>query len=126
MPRRGGHFETPTGDVGRNGLAQCANKGDGQHHPNDALPLKQQAKIDEHAHTDEEIGNEDGVADELDAVHQRRKSRNIAVKNKAGKERTEYSFEPNGRRNGRTKEENGHHKDELHHGIAVSAQEPTR
>ena len=58
--------------------------------------MKQQAKIDEHAHTDKEIGNEDGVADELDAVHQRRKSRYIAVKDKPGKERTEYSFEPNG------------------------------
>ena len=65
------HSKPPTREIGRYGLAQCAYNGDGQHNPDDALTLKQQAKVDEHAHTNKEIGNENGVSDELDTVHQR-------------------------------------------------------
>ena len=41
--------------------------------------LKQKIDIDQHAHTYQEIRNEEGIADKLEAVHQWRNMRNISV-----------------------------------------------
>ena len=41
--------------------------------------MEKDTDVYEHAHTDEEIGDKEGVADKLDAVHQGRHTRNVAV-----------------------------------------------
>ena len=57
----------PGGDEFRHG-----DQGDHDGRHLEALPVAEEGTVvDEHAHADQEEGNEDGVADELDAVHQR-------------------------------------------------------
>ena len=53
------------------GLAQRAYHYHAQHYPQCIESVEQHAYVDEHSDTDKEIWNEERVAYELDAVHQR-------------------------------------------------------
>ena len=88
--------------------------------------MEEQPQVDEHAHADEEVGDEDGIADELNAVHQWRHMGNETVQYEAGEECSDDAVETDGLAQGSTHEEHCHDEDELHHGIAVAAQKPAR
>ena len=87
---------------------------------------EEQPHIDNHPHTDEEIGDEQCVADKLNAIHQWRHMRNVAIEDEAGKEGAEDSLHTGYVGKGGTHEKNGHDEDKLHHRIAVAAQKPAR
>ena len=80
-------------EIGRYGLAECAEESYQQHNPPHARSFQQRAQIDKHAHANQKIGNEDGIADELNAVHQRRHLGNVAVQNQAGEEGSEDALQ---------------------------------
>ena len=63
--------EQQTRQVCGNSLAEGAEESNHKHNPQHVRPLKQRTDINEHTHTYQEIGNEEGITDELDAVHQR-------------------------------------------------------
>ena len=70
MTRRQGLAEAKAGSIGGNGLAQGAKEHDAQHHPENMTALEEQSHIDQHAHSYQEVGNEEGVAYKLEPVHQ--------------------------------------------------------
>ena len=60
----------------------------------DALPaLEEGAVVDQHAYADQKEGDEDGVADEFDAVHQRRGAGNEAVHGQSREKGADDGFE---------------------------------
>ena len=63
-------MEQKAGEVGGHGLAEGAEEGDEEDHPQHLPAIEERAYIDEHAHTDKEIGDEEGIADKLYAIHQ--------------------------------------------------------
>ena len=63
--------EQQAGDISGKGLAKGAEEHDEEHDPQHLWTRKDGADIDEHAHTNQEVRDEQGVADKLDAVHQR-------------------------------------------------------
>ena len=63
--------EQQTAQIGCDGLAKCAKEGYQEDNPQHVWPLKQRSDIDQHAYTNQEVGDEQCVADKLDAVHQR-------------------------------------------------------
>ena len=87
--------------------------------------MEEESHVDEHAHADEEIGDKQCVAYELDAVHQRRELRYVAVHHQTGEERAEDAFQADKLRQRGAEEEHGHYKDKLHHRVAVAAEEPS-
>ena len=61
----------------------------------DALPaLEERAVVDEHPHAYQKEGDEDGVAHEFDAVHQRRGPGNEPVHGQSRQESADDGFEP--------------------------------
>ena len=48
--------------------------------------MKEQPHVDEHAHTYQKVGNKEGIARKLYAVHERRYMRYEAVEYQSGKE----------------------------------------
>ena len=60
-------------------LAEGSEEGDEQYHPQHVRTVHQCPYVDEHAHTNQEVGNEEGVADELQTVHQWRHLGNIPI-----------------------------------------------
>ena len=56
-----------------------SEEGDEQDDPYHARTLEERSDVDEHAYADEEVGYEDGVARELDAVHEWRHMGNIPI-----------------------------------------------
>lgn len=66
---------------------------DDQHDPERVPALEEQADVDEHAHADEEVRDEQGVAHEVDAVHQGRGRGDVAVQHEAREESAEDAFE---------------------------------
>ena len=107
-------------------LTQRAHHYDAHHGENDAATGKEQSEVDKHAHAYKEIRYEDGIADELYTVHQRRQRRHVAVENESAEESAEDALEPDKLTQSRTEEHGGENEDELHYGIAVPAQEPPR
>ena len=71
VPRQPRHTEEPCCQVSRHGFPQCAEEDQTEYHPEDSAPGKEQPYIDQHTYTDQEVRNEQCVARELDAVHQR-------------------------------------------------------
>ena len=69
-----GQSEQETGDIGRQRFAKRSEEDDERHDTQHAPAIEQGADVDEHAHT-----NQDGVANELDAVHQWRHVRYIPI-----------------------------------------------
>ena len=105
-------------------LAEGAEEHYRCHHGEYLSALEQHPHVDEHSHSDEEIGYEDGVAYELDAVHKWRQVGYVTVQNESRKECTEDAVKSHGIGDRGTHEEHRHDEDELHHGIAVTPQEP--
>ena len=62
--------EEKTGDIGGSGLSESAEEGNEKHDPQHIDTRKEGAYIDKHTHTDQEIGDEQGITDKLDTVHQ--------------------------------------------------------
>ena len=123
MRRRQRQTKEEAGEIGGDGLAQRTDDDKARYHPNDIPTGKEQANVDEHAYANEEVGDKQCVANELDAVHQRRELWDVAVEDEAGEESTEDAFQPDELGECCHEKEHGHDKDELHDGIAVSAQE---
>ena len=69
MRRRQRQTEDETGEIGGDGFAQCTDDDETGYHPDDISSGKEQTYVDEHAYTNEEVRDEQCVADELDAVH---------------------------------------------------------
>ena len=61
-----------------------------QHHSGNEKDLptcEHRLHIDEHAHTDEEVGNEKGIADKFDVVHQRAGRWDFAIEHQTHEKR---------------------------------------
>ena len=115
--------EKKTGDIGGSGLSESTEKGNEEHDPQYVDTRKEGAHIDEHTHTYQEIGDEQGITDKLDAVHQGRDVWDISVEDQSGEERAEDSLDTNERGEGCTEEHDAQHEDILHHRITISAEE---
>ena len=66
-----GQPEEQAGKIGGDGLAESTEESDEEYDPKDVGTFSQGTDVDEHADTDEEIWDEERIADELDAVHER-------------------------------------------------------
>ena len=88
--------------------------------------VKEATHIDEHTHTDKEIGDEEGIAHKLDAVHQRRHTRNISIEHQTRKEGTEESLEPCQLRHGGTQHQQYKDKGKLRHIVAILLEKISR
>mgnify|MGYP007072515819 CR=1 FL=1 len=99
------------------------------HHGGDleALPVAEEgAVVDEHAHADQEEGDEDGVADELDAVHQGRRARDEAVEGQTREEGADDGLEACQLRKVGAQEDQRQHEDILRDVVADVLEEPVR
>ena len=88
--------------------------------------MEEQPDIDEHAHTNEEVGDEEGVADKLYMVHQWRHGRDVAVEDKSGEESTEDTLQPYKACQRGTEKQHGEDKDELHDRVAIAPEKAPR
>ena len=79
VSRRFRQSEQQAGQIGRYRLAERTEEVYQGHNPQHVRPLKQRFHVDEHTHTYQEVGNEDGITRELDAVHQGRHVRDIPI-----------------------------------------------
>ena len=96
---------------------------DGRHL--DALPVAEEgAVVDEHAHADQEKGNEDGVSDELDAVHQRRGAGDQAVEGQSREERADNRLQTRQLGEVGAQEDHHQHEDILRDVVAALLEEP--
>ena len=99
------------------------------HHGGDleALPVAEEgAIVDEHAHADQKEGDEDGVADELDAVHQGRRARDEAVEGQTREEGADDGLEACQLRKVGAQEDQRQHEDILRDVVADVFEEPVR
>ena len=71
--------EQEAGDIGSYGLSESTYEDDEEHDPQNLGTREQNPDIDEHTHTNQEIGDEQSVADKLDAIHQGRYVGDISV-----------------------------------------------
>ena len=87
-----GHTVDLLGDHGRKPLA---DEGYGEHHGGycEGRWLPYDPDIDHHAYSDEEVGDEEGVAYKFYAAHQWRRSGDVAVEDESGKEGAQDLFE---------------------------------
>ena len=96
---------------------------DGRHF--EALPVAEEgAVVDEHAHSDQKEGDEDGVADEFDAVHQRRGAGDQTVEGQSREECTDDRLQS--RQLGEVGAQKDHHQHEdiLRNVVAALFEEP--
>ena len=84
----------------------------------------QHAKVYDHAYADEEVRNEQGIADELEARHQGTGLRDESVHYQACKEGAEQSVEPHHLGKRGTEEHECQDEDVLHDAVLIAAQEP--
>ena len=126
VARRLGQPEQQARQVGRHGLAEGAEEGYQRHYPQHVGPLKQRLHVDEHADAYQEVGYEQCVAYELDAVHQGRHVRYVPVQNESGQEGTHNALDAYQLRQRRRQEHDREHEDVLHDGVRVAAQEVAR
>ena len=97
------------------------------HHRRDleALPVAEKgAVVDQHPHADQEEGDEDGVAHEFDAIHERRGPGDQPVHGQTGQERPDDGFEPRGFGQERPEEDHRQHEDVLRDVVATPFEEP--
>ena len=84
-----GQTEYQTGDVGGHGFAEGAEEGYEADHQQHLDGGEDGTHVDQHAHTNQEIGDKDRVTDKLDAVHQRGDLGDVSVEDQARQESTE-------------------------------------
>ena len=91
-----GHFEQQAGEVGSHGLSEGSEESDEEYDPQHIAAREHRPHINEHAHANQEIRDEQRIANKLDAVHQRRHMRNIPVENQSGDECAEDTLQSDG------------------------------
>ncbi len=107
--------------------APFAQQPDGHHHGGhheSVDVLEQRAHIDDHAHADEKIGDEQGIAHKLDVAHQGRGGGNEAVEHDAHEEGTEDAFHAHQLHQSGSGKHEGEHEHVLHDALVVAAEEP--
>ena len=82
--------------------------------------------IDEHAHTNQEIGNKKRVAHKLNMIHQGRGGRDAAVEHDTRKECAEDAFHTHKLHQAGTQEYKYEYEDVLHNAVVIAAEKPTR
>ena len=80
--------------------------------------------VDNHAHADKKIGDEQGIAHKLQMNHQRRRGRNEAVEHDAHQEGPENALDTHKLHEARTQKDEGQHENKLGHGVVVAAEKP--
>ncbi len=109
---------------GREVLGQCDADDHGGAHL-DRLPvLEEGAVVDQHAHADQEEGDEYGVAYEFDAVHEGRGARDERIHGQSGQEGPDDGFEPRQLGQESPEEDHDQHEDVLRHAVGAAAEEP--
>ena len=83
------------------------------------------AEVDNHAHTDEEVGNEQGIADELQTRHQGTGLGNETVDYQSCKESTKQAFQSYHLCQRGTDEDERQDENVLHDAVLKVAKEPT-
>ena len=83
----------------------------------------ERAEVDDHAHADEEVGNEKGVAHKLDVAHEGRGGGYEPVEHDAHKEGAEYALHAHELHEAGAEEHQREHEDVLHHAVVVAAEE---
>ena len=119
-------LEDEARQVGGNGLAERAEEHHAEHDADGGRVVEHDADVDEHAHADEEVGYEQGVADELQPVHERRHAWNEAVQDQTGQEGAEDALQSAPLADGSAEKHHREHIDVEHDGIVVLAEEPAR
>ena len=83
-------------------------------------------QIDNHAHSDEKIGDEEGISHKFDALHQRSYGRDFAIEHDAHEEGAEETFHPCPFHEPSAQEHQDEHKDILHYALIKTTEKPTR
>ena len=124
-PVRAVHAVDLLGDPGRHPFAHERydehHRGHGQ-----GVAAHYHSHIDHHPHTYQEVGDEQGVAHKLDAVHQRGVGGDVAVEYQAGEEGAEHRFEADGSGYPGAEKHHHHHIDILRDLLAVELEKPPR
>ena len=71
--------EQQTGDIGGSSLSKGTKEDDQEHNPHHIDAREDGADVDKHAHTYQEIGDKQGIADKLNTVHQWRHAGDISA-----------------------------------------------
>ena len=119
-------MEKETGKEGCNGFSQRAEDTDARHYQYGISSFEQQSRIDQHTYTYQEIGNKDGIADKLNAIHQWRDVRDKAIEHQSGDECSEYALQSYQFAGRRTDKHHCKHEDILHHRVGISSEKPAR
>ena len=86
--------------------------------------MEEDGDIDEHTHSDQEVGDEQGIADKLDAVHQRRDAGDEPVEDESGEKGTEDALQSAHLRHRGAEKQHREHVDVEHHRVGKMLEEP--
>ena len=106
-------------------FAECGHNGHDYCNLQCSATLEQCVYIYYHAHTYQKIGDEQGVSNKLQPVHQRRHMRHQPVEHKTGQECAENSLHSCKLHKPRTQKYHGQNKDELHYAVGVLLEKPS-
>ena len=118
-------MEKPAAYDGGDVLGEGAGYHHDEHDDLCCCTCEERPHIHQHTYANQEIRNEDGVADKLNAVVEWSGTRYVAVEHQSGKERAEDAFQPAEVGCGCCEEHHAEHEDELHDSIGISAEEPS-
>ena len=124
--RRDGQTEDKSSYIAGNHLADSTHDNHDNNHIDGVPAFEKYAYVDKHSHTNQEIGDEDGITDKLQSSHQWGKTWDITVECQSGKESTKHTFQTYKCGDSRTKKQDRKDEDKLCDGIAVMLQEPAR
>ena len=96
-----------------------------EHHHSGFAFAEHGGDIHQHAHANQEVGDEEGIADELDAVHQRGGVGYKTVEHQSSQKGSEDAFEPTEFSGGGSKEHHGKREGELYDGVTELAEKGT-
>ena len=114
----------PCHEGGGNQLGEYARRHHYGYEPVRLGMAHEDAYVDNHAYADKEVRDEQGIAYEFQARHQRAGLRNEPVDRQSGKESAEQAFQSHHLCHRRADEHKGQDEDELHHTVLIPAQEP--
>ena len=119
----------PEGLLREIGREEFRERNQGDHHQRhfDAFPVAEERPVvDEHAHADQEEGDEDGVSHEFDPVHQGRGAGDLAVEGQPREECTDDRLQPGHVREIGSQEYHRQHEDILRYAVAAMFEKPVR
>ena len=122
----GGKLQSPSHQLRCEKFARRSDNDHCQSHGGDVPTREDGVQIDNHAHPNEEIGNEEGISHKLDALHQRSHSRDFAIEHDAHEEGTEKPFHSSPFHEPSSQEDQDEHEDILHHSLIETTEKPTR